>query len=340
MNKRLPILLAALFLPPSAAWARNAVGITSANFLKLGVSPRAVAMGEAFTAVSDDVNALYYNPAGLGTLERQELTLMYNRFVNDVTQQWGAYALPTKRFGTLALGFNMLRVEPFQAFTNNDVAIGTVDASDIAAVVGYGKEVGNLKRVSLGMSAKYISSKLASYRTSAVAFDAGALARYGRQGVYETQWRLGGGVRNMGPSMKFIDEGFPLPQSAHIGVARMAPLPHPFEDIRYILSTEAAWPNDGLPYFNTGLEVRLVRELAIRVGYRTNQKAGLGVSAGLGFTSLNKGFTVAWFPEISMDYAFVSMGGLAQAHRLSFSIRFGYNKNAKIEYESLFEPAQ
>ncbi len=340
MNPSRPLLLAALLLAPTAARARDDVGITSANFLKFGVSPRAVAMGEAFTAISDDVNALHYNPAGLGTLERQELALMYNKFVGDVTQQWAAYALPTKRFGTLALGFNMLRVKPFPSYSDSDVLLGTVKASDMAATVGYAKEVGSLKRVSLGVAGKYIRSELASYTTTAVAFDAGALVRYGREGVYETQWRLGGAIRNIGPSMRFIEEAFPLPRSVHLGVARMAPLPHPLEDIRYGLSVEGVWPNDDLPYVNTGIEIRLVRELALRAGFRSNQDAGLGVSAGLGFTSLNKGFTVSWFPEISMDYAFVALGKLEQVHRLSFSVRFGHNKDATIEYESLFEPAQ
>lgn len=297
-------------------------------------------MGDAFTAIADDVNALHYNPAGLGTLERQELSLMYNKFINGVTQQWAAYALPTKRFGTLALGFNMLRVEPFPAYSDQDVRIGSVDASDIAATVGYAKEVGSLKRVSLGVAGKYIRSELAGYTATAVAFDAGALVRYGRKGVYETQWRLGGGIRNIGPSMKFIEETFPLPRSMHLAVARMAPLPHPLEDIRCGLSVEGVWPNDDLPYVNAGIEIRLVRELALRAGYRSNQDAGLGISAGLGFTSLNKGFMVSWFPEISMDYAFVALGALEQVHRLSFSVRFGHNKNSKIEYESLFEPAQ
>ena len=41
------------------------VGTTIANFLKIGVGPRAVAMGSAFSAVANDASAVYWNPAGI-----------------------------------------------------------------------------------------------------------------------------------------------------------------------------------------------------------------------------------------------------------------------------------
>lgn len=39
------------------------------------VSPRALGMGNAFVALADDYNALFYNPAGLGRLEEAEINL-------------------------------------------------------------------------------------------------------------------------------------------------------------------------------------------------------------------------------------------------------------------------
>ena len=41
-------------------------GTAGFQFLKLGVGARPVAMGSAYTAVADDANALFWNPAGLG----------------------------------------------------------------------------------------------------------------------------------------------------------------------------------------------------------------------------------------------------------------------------------
>ena len=41
--------------------------------LGLGVGARAMAMGGAFSAVADDANAVYWNPAGLTQLDRHQL---------------------------------------------------------------------------------------------------------------------------------------------------------------------------------------------------------------------------------------------------------------------------
>jgi len=51
----------------------NHVGNRSAEFLSIGVSARAIALGGAYSAMADDITALYWNPAGLGFLEGSEV---------------------------------------------------------------------------------------------------------------------------------------------------------------------------------------------------------------------------------------------------------------------------
>ncbi len=43
----------------------------------LGVGARAMAMGSAYTAIADDLTAVYYNPAGLAQIETHTLSLAY-----------------------------------------------------------------------------------------------------------------------------------------------------------------------------------------------------------------------------------------------------------------------
>ncbi|TPW19000.1 MAG: hypothetical protein FD126_3126, partial [Elusimicrobia bacterium] len=105
-----------LALPASA----GSPGNTTANFLRIGVGARPVAMGEAYAALSDDANAVFYNPAGLAVLERQEVTMMHNKFFEGVSQQYGAYAYPHWKYGTFAAAFTMLSIEPFDAYTSLD----------------------------------------------------------------------------------------------------------------------------------------------------------------------------------------------------------------------------
>jgi len=55
-----------------SSWSSNC-GTTSAQFLKLEAGARPVGMGGAFTAVCDDVQALYWNTAGLAQIKSKEL---------------------------------------------------------------------------------------------------------------------------------------------------------------------------------------------------------------------------------------------------------------------------
>ena len=70
MNIRSLILTAVLAGLPAAAFAA---------FEDIGAGARPIAMGSAFSAIADDANTIYYNPAGLGRLKHPQLTAGYGR---------------------------------------------------------------------------------------------------------------------------------------------------------------------------------------------------------------------------------------------------------------------
>ncbi|MFA5140318.1 MAG: PorV/PorQ family protein [Elusimicrobiota bacterium] len=331
------LVVVSLLWAPPAALAKRAPGSSTANFLKVGVGPRPAAMAGAFTGLADDLFAIHYNPAGLGTLQRQQLAFMHHALYTGVRQEWAGYALPTEKLGTFAASVNMLVVSPFQAYDETDAVIGDVKAQDECVTFAYSKEVGKKRGLSAGVAVKYIRSTLDAYSATAIAFDGGVLARFGRQMEYETEYRLGAAVRNAGQNMKFIDEAFPLPQSLNVGVSRNSPLPHPFEDMRLNAALDAVLPNDDMPYALLGVELKIVREFGVRVGYRQDQDTGMGLTAGVGFTSLSRGFTAEWWPEISIDYSFVDLGKLEQSHRFGFTLSFGGGKRAEAETPYIYD---
>lgn len=49
------------------------VGTSMANFLKVGVGARALAMGDAYVALCDDISSLYWNPGALDRIEKNEI---------------------------------------------------------------------------------------------------------------------------------------------------------------------------------------------------------------------------------------------------------------------------
>jgi len=85
-----------------------------AAFQDLGTGARAPGMGNAFTALADDVYAIFYNPAGLGQLERPQASSSYSRLHMGLTDgsELGlaslAYAHPLRsgRWGALGGAWN------------------------------------------------------------------------------------------------------------------------------------------------------------------------------------------------------------------------------------------
>ncbi len=323
----MPLLALAALLLACAAPARAAPGSTAANFLKVGVGARPVAMGEAYTALSDDVYGTYYNPAGLAFLERQELSMMHNQFFRGVLQEWAGYAYPAPYAGTFAGSFNILRVKPFDSYDVLDQKTGSVSAADMAGTVSYAYQLSKSRNLAFGVSGKVVQSRLASYSATSGAMDAGLLWGWGETG----SWSAGMALRNVGPGMKFISEQFQLPASAHLAVAYRGSLAPLMTDAAYIFTAEGNAPRDHTPFAAAGFEFRPIEEFPIRFGWRQNQDAGIGLSAGIGFRSLEGGFVSEWFPELDLDYAFTDYGPLEMVHRVSLSFRFGLRKGELLE---------
>ncbi|HPG31034.1 MAG TPA: hypothetical protein PLQ81_09645, partial [bacterium] len=67
-----------------SAFGSKDVGTTGAAFLKLGYGARPAGMGEAFSAVSGDINSLYYNPAGLYDVSNKTISFMHLNWLLDI----------------------------------------------------------------------------------------------------------------------------------------------------------------------------------------------------------------------------------------------------------------
>ena len=63
-------------------------GISTAQFLKIGVGGRASALGDAFVALANDASALYWNPAGLSQFSTNEVFFSHNKWVADINHDF------------------------------------------------------------------------------------------------------------------------------------------------------------------------------------------------------------------------------------------------------------
>jgi hypothetical protein len=214
---------------------------------------------------------------------------------------------------------NLLKVSPFSAYDANDVPADSVSAQDMALSAAYAVKYRN---VALGAAGKYLNSRLDTAKAQGAACDLGAL--------WSPHWQLrfGASLQNLGPSVRFIDEAFPLPLTGKLGFSYLAPLSA--GNTYLILAADGSFPRDRSPFPSAGLEFVFSNLISARVGYQGNQDAGMGLTVGAGVKIFRQGFTwlsysefPEWVPEMEIDYAFLSMGLLGDVHRLGILVRFG-----------------
>lgn len=279
-------------------------GTTAANFLKLAVGPRQIGMGEAGTAVSNDVYAMYWNPAGLARLDSQQTAFMYNRWFQSVDQQFLGYAIPHRNIGTLGLSLYRLGIGNIQGLDAQGGRTQMVKAGSWAAGLSWARKGSH--PLSVGFTLKWIREGLAGLNRNALGADLGLQYQY-------NVFQAGLAVSHLGTAMKFDREAFPLPLTIRLGVAYALPLGGLFEGDRVTVSADGIWQRDDRPRVGFGAEYDLRETVRIRLGYKSGDSEGPGLRAGLGFQVRN----------LEMDYALASFGGLGAAHRFSVSFRFG-----------------
>ncbi len=89
---------------------------TNASFDPSATGARAAGMGEAYTAVANDILALYYNPAGLVQIKRPELLASYSQLHvglkdnSQIGRSILSYAHPIPKYGSIGVGYFNLQL--------------------------------------------------------------------------------------------------------------------------------------------------------------------------------------------------------------------------------------
>jgi len=118
MEKRVPKIAVLTFLFlflifPAKLWGAGDAGAPG-SFLNFGTGARSQAMGSAFTGLCDDASAIYWNPAGLSQLARNQLTFFNALLWEDTNYLFAGYAHPTEKLGTFGFGLINLRSSDFE----------------------------------------------------------------------------------------------------------------------------------------------------------------------------------------------------------------------------------
>lgn len=339
MNKRLksisfillclvPTLLFSQASEESTSFAgRGKVGTTGLQFLKLGVSARAVAMGEAFIGLADDASAMYYNPAGLNQVSGREIFLTHTKWPAGINYQYLGAMMPVPKVGVFAAQIavlttgDMKRTVPYVGWTGEYFS-----ATDWLLGLSYGRMLTD--KFSIGGSVKLVSEWLDDQRANIIAVDFGTLFDVGIRGI-----KFGMTITNFGSNGKFLAEEFSLPINFKFG----AVVDVFNQKLHHLKATfEGAHPNDNLEQVAVGTEYTFSEYFALRGGYRRfiriSDKDGeirfdenSAVSADEPLEGFSFGFGV-YLPignyTTRLDYAYTDLGFLDNGQRFTFAFQF------------------
>lgn len=279
------------------------VGTTGAQFLKIGLGARPVAMGGVYAGIADDVNAIYWNPAGLAQVSGKELIAQHIVWFQEISYEYVAYAHNCGKLGTAGLMVNYLYMDDLERRTGDSPEpIDTFKASDLAISLAFGRKLND--KLSLGASVKYISQKIDTSDASGIAVDLGGLYKL------SDKLSLGLAVQNLGTKMKFESEADPIPLNIKIGAG--------YKLNNLTLGVDVNYPTDNDINFALGAEYALKLggiSLPLRVGYNTKNISDLDSLAGLG---AGLGIGVSKF---AFDFAWVPYGDLGQTYRVALKIK-------------------
>lgn len=170
------LLITPLFLKAQAF--RN----YSNEFLTIGLDAAALGMSKAVVATTNNVNAIYWNPAGLAGIEDYQGSLMHASYFAGIANfNYAAFAMPIDKES--AIGFSVIRfgVDDILNTTELIDGDGNIDfnrvslfsAADYAFNVAYGRNL-IFKDLKFGVNAKVIRRIIGEFANSwGFGFDAG-----------------------------------------------------------------------------------------------------------------------------------------------------------------------
>jgi len=289
----------------------------SSEFLSIGVGARALAMGGAYVAISNDGAAVYWNPAGLSQIKKREVSFMHaSRFSGLVHVNFIGFVFPDKNGNAFGISYFRMGIDDIPKSTKLDqfdrpVIEGYMQDTEHALFLSFSHRLTN--KFFIGGNLKTIRQAVGSNSSMGFGFDLGALYRI------SNSFSVGMNLQDIAGTYVYWDTGHKDVRKPTLKWGFALSNPVPFLARRATLAVnqnicfEGENSENNFSFgeiagsdFQFGGEIMLINLLALRVGMeRENFTAGTG-------------FRLKFF---QIDYAFVSYD-LGNTHRISGRILF------------------
>jgi len=197
------------------------------EFLTFPMGARSIGMGRAFTGISDDIQAIVWNPAGLALLDRMEVS--YSRLdsfefeslegMSGINNNLISVGFPVEKYGSF--GFS-LEIQNYGETVITDATGIVLGVESDRGYVFYGTYATPIfDKLDVGFDFKYLRVSFTGMggnprRGSTSAIDIGGLYRP----LQNVPLQVGVAFRNLGFPLQFEDEfqKDPLPRRLVVGV--------------------------------------------------------------------------------------------------------------------------
>lgn len=307
------------------------VGGAGSQFLKVAPGARGNGLAGAYSAMTNDLSSIYWNPAGLAQVKSMNAEFSYTQWISDFSHNFVAISTP--------LGENFTLAAHLINFTSGDIELTTVEkgfqgfhyqVSDVAmglSLAGYLTE-----QFSFGITGKYVANSVASLESNGLAFDVGTMYETGIQGI-----KIGFSMFNIGTDQKYsgqdlrtykrlLDGQFASPLDVeYLSSAYSIPLIFRAgvcgdvykEDVHHVTAAfDFTTLSDTPEQFAIGAEYTWNDLLSVRTGYKFGHDQD-GFAGGVGFKYLSGGLNAQF------DYSFSPTADFGYVNRISLGVGLG-----------------
>jgi hypothetical protein len=314
MGKRLIQLFIIILTLTVAVFDVNAIsGGYPGYWLNYGVGARVLAMGQSFVAISDDVNAIYWNPAGIVQVERVSLSVMHTDLFYDTRYDFIGFVVPFNKY-SFGIGALQLFINDAIRRDENNVPGGYFEVSKECVFFANSFEIS--KNILLGFNIKSLSERYNGNINSGTGLDFGLLYKFNE-------------ILSMGMNTQNIirpqlnDVALPVTINTGLNLKLLKKSLNMNIEVSKMELVNKADCKLGLEYWILG------SFFAVRAGISSEPESFPSMGIGMKFN--NFGF----------DYSILNHNTLGASHRASLNFIFGKTKEEKAleKQDTINQPA-